>query len=251
MTDKIEGRNPVIEALKSGREIDKILIAKGTKGSIIKIKKMAMQSKIVIVEVDRKKLDEISETNSHQGIIAFAAMRDYVGINDILNIAKTKDEPPFLIILDEITDPHNFGSIIRTANAAGVHGIIIPKRNSAGLSATVAKTSAGAIEYTPVAKVSNIAQTIDLLKSNNIWIYGTQQNAKTDFIDADLSGAIGLVIGSEGHGISPLTAKKCDFLVSIPMGGQIKSLNASVAAGILMFEAVRQRRVRGGHTKTE
>ncbi|MCK9478409.1 MAG: 23S rRNA (guanosine(2251)-2'-O)-methyltransferase RlmB [Firmicutes bacterium] len=241
MNDKIIGRNPVIEALRAGRQIDKILIAKGTEGSISVIKTLAHQNKIITLEVDRKKLDTISQSSSHQGVIALAAVQNYASVDDILKAAHKKAQPPFVVILDEITDPHNIGSIIRTANAAGAHGVIIPKRNSAGLSATVAKTSAGAIEYTPVARVSNIAQTIEYLKSKNIWIYGTHQDAETSYADADLTGAIGLVIGSEGHGIGSLISQKCDFLVSISMAGEINSLGASVAAGILMFEAVRQK----------
>ncbi len=241
MNDKIEGRNPVIEAIKAGRQIDKILIAKGTSGSIVKIKSIAHENKVPIMEVERQKLNEISQTNAHQGVIAFVAMHSYASVDDILQKAKLKNEPPFIVILDEITDPHNIGSIIRTANAARVHGVIIPKRNSAGLNATVSKTSAGAIEYTPVARVANIVQTIELLKSKNIWIYGTHQNADISYVEADLSGAVGLVIGSEGQGISALVSRKCDFLVKIPMRGEISSLNASVAAGILMFETVRKR----------
>jgi 23S rRNA (guanosine2251-2'-O)-methyltransferase len=242
MNDRIEGRNPVIEALKSGREIDKILIAKGGEGSIAKIKAMARESGVTVQYVERAKLNEISETGSHQGVIAFVAMHSYASVDDILNRAREKNESPFIVVLDEITDPHNLGSILRTANAAGVHGVIIPKRNSAGLSATVAKTSAGAIEYTPVAKVANIAQTIEMLKSKNIWIYGTHQSAQTDYTDADFKGAACLVIGSEGEGIGRLITGKCDFLVKIPMKGEIGSLNASVAAGIIMYEAVRQRK---------
>lgn len=243
MSDKIEGRNPVIEAIKSGREIDKILIAKGVEGSVVKIKALAKENGILVQEVERSKLNEISETHSHQGIIAMAAMQRYVSVDDILQIASDKGEPPFIVILDEITDPHNLGSVLRTANAAGVHGVIIPKRRSAGLSGTVAKTSAGAIEYTPVARVTNIAHTIDYLKEKNIWFYGTHQSAEVCYTEADLKGSIGIIIGSEGEGMGRLVAEKCDFLISIPMRGEINSLNASVAAGILMYEAVRQRSV--------
>jgi len=246
MNDKIEGRNPVTEAIKAGRQIDKILIAKGTKGGIHKIIALARETGVPILEAERKKLDEISQTGSHQGIIAFAAMQSYVGVDDILTNAQKKAEPPFIIILDGITDPHNFGSIIRTANAAGVHGIIIPKRNSAGLSATVAKTSAGAIEYTPVAKVPNIAQTIEYLKTKGVWIYGTHQNAKEYYTDTNLTGSAAFIIGSEGQGISALVSKKCDFLISIPLFGEIGSLGASVAAGIIMFETLRQRKLQAG-----
>lgn len=244
MSGRIEGRNPVIEALRAGRQIDKILIAKGAAGSISIIKALARQSKVIVSEVERKRLDIISQSSSHQGVIAFAAVQSYVSVDDILKFANGKGERPFIIILDEITDPHNIGSIIRTANAAGAHGVIIPKRNSAGLSATVAKTSAGAIEYTPVARVSNIAQTIEYLKSNNVWIYGTHQSAETNYTETDLTVAAGLVIGSEGLGMGALISRKCDFLIGIPMSGEINSLGASVAAGILMFEVVRQRKGR-------
>jgi len=240
VSDKIEGRNPVIEAIKAGREIDKILVAKG-EGSIKKIIAMAIDSGIVVQEVERAKLNEISETHAHQGVIAMAAMHNYATVDDILRRAKERGEAPFIIILDEITDPHNLGSILRTANAAGAHGIIIPKRRSVGLNSTVAKTSAGAIEYTHVAKVSNIVQTIESLKEQGVWFYGTHQSAKTSYTETDFKGGIGLVIGSEGEGIGRLITEKCDFLLSIPMSGEINSLNASVAAGVLMYEVVRQR----------
>lgn len=240
VSDKIEGRNPVLEAIKAGREIDKILVAKG-EGSITKIVAMAIANGIVVQEVERAKLNDISETHAHQGVIAMAAMHDYATVDDILRRAKERGEAPFIIILDEITDPHNLGSILRTANAAGAHGIIIPKRRSVGLNSTVAKTSAGAIEYTHVAKVSNIAQTIESLKEQGIWFYGTHQSAKTGYTQTDFKGGVGLVIGSEGEGIGRLITEKCDFLLSIPMLGEINSLNASVAAGVLMYEVVRQR----------
>lgn len=241
MNDKVEGRNPVIEAIKSGRDIDKILIAKGGEGSVIKIKALAKENGIIVQEVERAKLNEISETHSHQGVIAMVAMQSYVSVDDILQIAVDKGESPFIIILDEITDPHNLGSILRTANATGAHGIIIPKRRNVGLSSTVAKTSAGAIEYTPVARVSNIVNTMEYLKEKNIWFYGTHQSAKTIYTDVDFKGSIGIIIGSEGEGIGRLVAQKCDFLVSIPMKGEINSLNASVAAGVLMYEVLRQK----------
>ncbi len=241
MSGKIEGRNPVIEAIKAGREIDKILIAKGSDGSVAKIRALAREHGIVVSETERGKLNEISETGAHQGVIAMASAHTYVSVDDILQRAEDRGEPPFIVILDEITDPHNLGSILRSANGAGVHGVIIPKRRSVGLSGVVAKSSAGAVEYTPVAKVANLAATIDYLKSKNIWFFGTHQNAEIRYTDADLSGATGIVIGSEGEGMGRLIAEKCDFLVSIPMQGEINSLNASVAASILMFEAVRQR----------
>ncbi len=240
MSDKIEGRNPVTEAIKSGREIDKLLVC-AREGSIKKIVAMARESGIVVQEVTRSKLDELSETGSHQGVIALAAAHSYATVDDILKSAEEKGEPPFIMLLDEITDPHNLGSILRTVNAVGAHGVIIPKRRSVGLSSVVAKTSAGAVEYTPVARVANLAQTIDSLKEKGIWFYATHQDATQTYTKADLKGAVGLVIGSEGKGVSRIVAEKCDFLISIPMMGEINSLNASVAAGVVMYEALRQR----------
>jgi len=240
--DRLEGRNPVMEALKSGREIDKILVQKGERnGSIIRILSMAKEKGIVIQEAEKQKLDSLSVTKAHQGIIAFVAMHQYVEVEDILARVREKNEPPFIVILDEITDPHNLGSIIRTANAAGVHGIIIPKRRSVGLTAVVAKASAGAVEYVPVAKVTNLAQTIERLKEQGLWIAGADMSGEQDLYHADLKGPIGLVIGSEGEGIGRLVKEKCDFLVRIPMKGEISSLNASVAASIMMYEVLRQR----------
>ena len=240
--DKIEGRNPVMEALKAGRQMDKMLVQQGEKqGSIVPIISLAKAHKIVVQEVAKQKLDMISTTQNHQGVIAFAAMHNYVEVQDILEKAAQKGEPPFIIVVDEITDPHNLGSILRTANAAGAHGIIIPKRRAVGLTAVVAKASAGAIEYVPVAKVTNIAQTIDALKEQGIWIVGADAYAKQEIYEANLTGAIGLVIGSEGNGLSRLTKEKCDFLVHIPMKGEIESLNASVAAAVMMYEVVRQK----------
>ena len=238
--DKIEGRNPVTEAIKSGREIDKLLVS-AREGSIKKIVAMAKEKGIVVQEVVRTKLDELSETGAHQGVIALVAAHDYATVEDILANAEQKGEKPFIILLDEITDPHNLGSILRTANATGAHGVIIPKRRSVGLSSVVAKTSAGALEYTPVARVSNLAQTIDKLKEQGIWFYATHQDATQAYTEVDLKGGIGIVIGSEGNGVSRIVAEKCDFLISIPMKGEINSLNASVAAGVIMYEALRQR----------
>lgn len=241
-SDKIEGRNPVLEAIKAERTIDKLFIVKGEKeGSILKIIAMAREKGIVIQEVERAKLDQLSQSGAHQGVVAFVSTYDYVEVEDILKAARDKGEQPFIIILDEITDPHNLGSILRSANAAGAHGVIIPKRRSVGLSAVVAKSSAGAIEYVPVAKVSNIAQTIELLKSENVWVVGTDADGKKIHFDSDLKGAIAIVIGSEGEGIGRLIKEKCDFLVKIPMKGQISSLNAGVAGAVMMFEVVRQR----------
>ena len=243
INDRIEGRNPVMEAIKADRTIDKIFVLKGDKeGSIVKIIAMAREKGIVIQEVEKIKLDQMAQTGSHQGIVAFVSTHEYVDVEDIINVAKERGEQPFIIILDEITDPHNLGSVLRSANAVGAHGVIIPKRRSVGLSAVVAKSSAGAIEYVPVAKVSNIAQTIDSLKEKNIWVVGADAEGDKIHFESDLKGSIALVIGSEGEGIGRLVKEKCDFLVKVPMKGQIASLNAGVAAAVLMFEVVRQRR---------
>ncbi|HOA79708.1 MAG TPA: 23S rRNA (guanosine(2251)-2'-O)-methyltransferase RlmB [Defluviitaleaceae bacterium] len=238
---QLEGRNAVLEALKSERDIDRILVQQGSKeGSIKKIIAEAKERKIVIQNVAKTKLDEISETKKHQGVIAFVSAHNYVDLEDILKIAEEKGEEPFLIILDSIKDPHNLGAIIRTANITGAHGVIIPKRRAVGLTATVAKASAGAIEYTPVAKVTNIAATIDKLKSLGIWIACADMDGEIMY-NTDLTGAIALVIGSEGEGVSRIVKEKCDYIVKVPMYGQISSLNASVAAGILMYEVIRQK----------
>ena len=241
MEDKIIGRNPVLEAIRSGRSIDKILIKKGKyEGSIVPIIKKAKAAGIIIQEVDRAKLDQIAEGENHQGVIAYVSMYDYSSVKDILEYAAEKDEAPFVVICDKITDPHNLGAIIRTANCVGAHGIIIPKRGSAGLNSVVAKTSAGAVEYTRIAKVTNIASTIDDLKKAGMWIAAADMDGEIMY-DVDLKGALGIVIGSEGEGISRLVKEKCDFIASIPLKGEINSLNASVAAGVLMYEALRQR----------
>jgi len=241
MSDKIIGRNPVAEAIKSGREIDKIMVKKGEiEGSLRPIIKKARDMGIPVIEADKNKLSELAEGGNHQGVIAIVAAHDYASVDDIFKKAEEKGEPPFIVILDKITDPHNLGSIIRTANCAGVHGIIIPKRGSVGLSEVVAKTSAGAIEYVPVAKVTNIAQTIDALKEKGVWVAGAEAGGDTMY-KTDLSGSMALVIGSEGEGISRLVKEKCDFLVEIPMFGDVNSLNASVAAAVLMYEVVRRR----------
>lgn len=239
--DKIFGRNPVLEAIKSGREIDKIMIKKGgIEGSLNVIIKKAKQAGIIVTEVDKQKLDAICEGENHQGVVAYAAMHEYATVSDILNSAKAKGQQPFIIICDKITDPHNLGSIIRTANCVGAHGVIIPKRNSVGINMTVAKTSAGAVEYTPVARVTNIAQTIDALKKEGVWVAGADMDG-TEMTRCDFKGALAIVIGSEGEGISRLVKEKCDFIASIPMFGEINSLNASVAASVLMYEAQKQR----------
>lgn len=240
MKDKIAGRNPVLEALKSGREIDKIFIKKGQPdGSLRPLVKKARDRGIIISEVDKKKLDELSDGENHQGVVAFVSEIKYKTIDDILKIAEDRGESPFVIILDRITDPHNIGAIIRTAECAGAHGVIMPKRASAPINEIVAKTSAGAVEYANICKVTNLASTIDTLKEKGLWITGADMNGESMY-DIDFTGGVGLVIGSEGEGISRLVREKCDFIASIPMKGEVSSLNASVAAGILMYEVVRR-----------
>lgn len=240
--DKLEGRNPVLEALRSGRTIDKVFIQQGERnGSVSRIISLCKENHIPLIETDKNKLDRMSATHAHQGVIACVAAKDYCSVEDIINAAKQKGEPPFIVVCDDISDPHNLGSIIRTANAAGAHGVIIPKRNGVGLTATVAKSSAGAVEFTPVAKVTNIAHTVDMLKDNNIWVIGADMDGTNDIYHQDFSGGIAIVIGSEGFGISRLVKEKCDFLVKIPMLGQINSLNASVAGALMIYEAVRYR----------
>lgn len=235
------GRNTVLEALKAKRTIDKILILNGSReGSIKKIFNDAKLQNIVIQNVEKEKLDKLAGTGKHQGVIALAAAYDYVEVEDILKIAEEKQEAPFILILDNICDPHNLGAIIRTANIVGVHGIIIPKRRAVGLTSVVAKTAAGALEYTPVAKVTNLVQTMDKLKEKGIWIACADMDGE-EMYKVDLKGSLAMVIGAEGEGVSRLIKEKCDFIASIPMKGDITSLNASVAAGVLMYEALRQR----------
>ena len=242
ISDQIEGRNSVLELLESERDINKILIAKGERhGSINKIITIAKQRKIVIAEVERQKLNAISETNNHQGVIAIVPPFNYVEVEDILNEAKSKNEDPFVLILDGIEDPHNLGSIIRTAETAGVHGVIIPKRRAASVNATVSKSSAGAVEHVKIARVNNINETIKYLKEEGLWIWGTDGDAKDYYYNQNLKGPMAIVIGSEGFGMSRLVKENCDFLVKIPMKGKITSLNASVSAGIVVYEAVKQR----------
>lgn len=244
MEDKIEGRNPVAEALRKGRNIDKIYIKKGqVQGSIIPIIAKAREMGINIIETDSRKLDLMSETGAHQGIIAMCAAAEYATIDDILKVAEEKGEKPFIVILDRIADPRNLGSIIRTANCAGVHGVIISKHDSAGLTAVCAKASAGAVEYTPVARVANLAKAIDELKKHNIWVTGADASGERELYDSDLKGAVAIVIGSEGEGISRLVLEKCDFKVRIPMKGNVNSLNASIAASLFIYEAVRQNKM--------
>ncbi len=240
--DMLEGRNSVLEALKSGRSINRIFVAKGDReGSINQIIAMARERHTIIQEVDRAKLDAMSQTFAHQGVIALVAAKDYTDLDDILKAAEESGRPPFIIILDEITDAHNLGSVLRTANAAGVHGVIIPKRRAIGLTSAVSKASAGAVEYVPVARVTNIVQTIEYLKKQNIWVVGTDASGEKAYFDSDLSGSIALVIGSEGEGMGRLIRESCDFVVNIPMMGQISSLNAAVAGAVVAFEIVRQR----------
>lgn len=237
----IVGRNPVLEVLKTEKEIEKIYVSKGElKGSIKKIISIAKDKKIVIQYVDKKKLDQIANGINHQGVAALVTPYDYCSIDDILNKAKESEKPPFIIILDGIEDPHNLGSIIRTAECAGADGIIIPKRRAAQVTETVYKSSAGAVEHMLIAKVSNIPNTIDRLKEEGLWIYGADANGENYYFDVDLKGPVALVIGSEGKGISRLVKEKCDFLVKIPMYGKVSSLNASNAASILIYEVVRQ-----------
>ena len=238
----IEGRNAVMEALRAGTPIDKIYLAKGeTDRTLGRIAAQARKCGAVVVEADRRKLDAMSLTHSHQGVIAVAAAREYASVEDILAAAEARGEPPLVVVCDEISDPHNLGAIIRTAECAGAHGVIIPKRRSAGLTAVVAKTSAGAVSYLPVARVSNIASLLSDLKKRGLWVFGTAAEGTTGLYQADLRGAAAIVIGSEGDGMSRLARETCDFLVSIPMQGHISSLNASAAAAVLLYEAVRQR----------
>ena len=237
----IEGRNAVIEAFRSGKTIDKLYVLDGCKdGPVMTIIREAKKTDTIIRYVDREILDRLSKTGHHQGVVANAAAYDYAEVEDILNAAREKGEPPFVFILDGIEDPHNLGAIIRTANLAGAHGVIIPKRRAVGLTATVAKTSAGALNYTPVAKVTNLSATIEELKKEGLWFVCADMGGETMY-NLNLTGPIGLVIGNEGQGVSRLVKEKCDYVASIPMKGNIDSLNASVAAGVLAYEIVRQR----------
>ncbi len=239
---KIEGRNAVIELLKSERTINKILIARGDKqGSINEIIKLAKQNKVLITEVDRNKLDTYSETKHHQGVIAFVSPIEYKDVDYILKVAKDRGEDAFILIADEIEDPHNLGALIRSAEIAGCHGVIIPKRRAVAVTEVVTKVSVGATEYVPIARVNNINETIKYLKENGVWIVGTDGSAKTLYYKQDLTGPIAIIVGSEGRGMNKLTMKNCDFLVKIPMMGKITSLNASVSGGIVLFEALKQR----------
>ena len=238
----IEGRNAVSEALKSGRAIDKLYIASGdTDKALARLAAQAKDAGAVVVQVDRRKLNELSPTGAHQGVIASVAAHEYASVDELLARAEERGEAPLLVVCDELSDPHNLGAILRTAKCAGAHGLIIPKRRSVGLTAVVAKTSAGALEYLPVARVSNIAQTVEDLKKRGVWVYGTAADGETTLYQADLKGPCAIVIGNEGAGMSRLVRERCDVLVRIPLKGNISSLNASAAAAVLLYEAVRQR----------
>ena len=243
--DQIEGRNSVLELLESGKDINKIFVTRGEKhGSINKILAIAKEKKIIVVEKDKKQMDEMAQEENYQGVIAIVPPFEYVEIEDILNTAKEREEDPFVLILDGIEDPHNLGSIIRTAETAGVHGIIIPKRRAASVNSTVNKTSAGAVEHMKIARVTNISDTIEELKQAGLWICGTDISAEKYYYNQDLTGPLGIVIGNEGKGISEKVKKNCDFNVKIPMKGKVTSLNAAVSSGIIVYEAVKQRIVK-------
>ena len=240
----IEGRNAVIEALRAGSAIDKIYIARGeTDKTLGHIASTAREAGVVVVEADRRKLDFMSRTHAHQGVIAVASVREYASVEDIFARAEAAGEAPLIVVCDEISDPHNLGAIIRTAECAGAHGVIIPKRRSAGLTSVVAKTSAGAVSYMPVARVANISALLKELKKEGVWVFGAAAEGTTPLYEADFKGASAIVIGSEGDGMGRLVREQCDFIVSIPMRGRISSLNASAAAAILLYEAVRRRTV--------
>lgn len=240
--DIIEGRNAVIEALRAGRSIDKIYIAKGDVDKTLgHIASKARDAGVVVVEADRRKLDFMSQTHAHQGVIALAAVKEYCTVDDIFEVANERGEQPFIIICDEISDPHNLGAIIRSAECAGAHGVIIPKRRSAGLTAIVDKSSAGAAEHMAIARVPNLPAAIKDIKARGVWVYGTAAGGQNDLWHTDLSGAVALVIGSEGDGMGRLVSESCDFIISLPMRGKVSSLNASTAAAITMYEVLRQR----------
>ena len=240
--DQIEGRNSVLELLESGKDVNKIYVAKGEKhGSIMKILAKAREKKIVTVEVEKEKINQMAQTENPQGVIAIVPPFDYCSVDDILNEAKSKNEKAFILILDGIEDTHNLGSIIRTAETAGVHGVIIPKRRAASVNSTVNKTSSGAVNFMKIARVNNLVDTIKYLKDNDVWVYGTDISATKMYYDEDMTGNVAIVIGSEGFGMSRLVKENCDFLVKIPMKGKVTSLNAAVSAGIVMYETVKQR----------
>lgn len=238
----IEGRNAVMEALRAGTPIDKLYLARGeADGALGRLAAAARAQGVVVVDADRRKLDGMSRTHSHQGAIAVAAVRAYAQVDDLLAIAQQRGEPPLLVVCDGLSDPHNLGAVIRTAECAGAHGVIIPKRRSAGLTAVVAKTSAGAVSHLPVARVTNLPALLSQLKQDGVWVFGTAADGGTGLYEADLKGPTAIVIGSEGAGMSRLVREQCDFLLSIPLRGRVSSLNASTAAAIVLYEAVRQR----------
>ena len=240
--DQVEGRNAVLELLESGKNINKIYVTKGEKhGSILKIIAKAKENKVIVVEKDKRQMEEMAQTENYQGVIAIVPPFEYCEIEDILDYAKSKNEPPFILILDGIEDTHNLGAIIRTAETAGVHGIIIPKRRAASVNSTVSKISCGAVEYMRIARVNNITDNINTLKKNGVWVCGTSISADKYYFNQDLTGPIAIVIGNEGKGMSNLVEKNCDFLIKIPMMGKIESLNASVSTGIVLYEALKQR----------
>ncbi|WP_051533532.1 23S rRNA (guanosine(2251)-2'-O)-methyltransferase RlmB [Anaerovibrio sp. RM50] len=243
--DMVAGRNAVMEALKGSRSVNKIMVANGSnEGSIKEILAVAKEKGVNIMYMERSKIDSMARGIRHQGVLAQVAPVQYVELEDILQIARDKNEPPFILLLDELEDPHNLGALLRTADAAGVHGVLIPKRRSVPLSATVAKTSAGAVEYVPVARIGNMVQTIRRLKDEGLWVAAADMDG-TDYYEADMTGPLLLIVGSEGHGVGRLVKEQCDFVVRIPMVGKINSLNASVAGSILMYEAMKQRIQRG------
>ena len=240
-TTLVEGRNAVTELLRSGRAVDKLFVAEGMQGRMGEVVALARQAGVPVIQCDRRKLDGMSQTGSHQGMIAQAAAEEYVDLDELFDRAAAKGEPPLFVVCDSIVDPHNLGAILRSAEAAGAHGVIIPKRRAVGLTATVARASAGASAHIGVHKATNLAATLDALKARGVWIFGAEADGTTDLYTADFAGASALVIGSEGSGIGRLLREKCDFMVSIPMRGQVNSLNASNAAAILLYEAVRRR----------
>ena len=240
--DIVYGRNPVFELLESGRAVEKIYVQSGERtGSLVKLVAVARSKSILVVEADRRKLDTLSAGGLHQGVVAVAAMKEYCEVGDILAYAREKGEKPFIVICENINDPHNLGAIIRTACSAGAHGVIIPKRGSVGVNATVYKTSAGAAEYVKIAKVNSISNAIGELKAAGVWIYGTDASGESLYTDCDLTGSAAFVIGSEGEGMKKHTVSLCDYLVKIPLKGEVNSLNASAAAAVILYEAVRQR----------
>lgn len=246
-TTLYEGRNAVMELLRAGRIVDKLFVAPDQNGRMADIIALARQSGAVVTQVDRRKLDAMSETGVHQGVIAQAAAHEYVSIDDLLQVARDRGEQPLLLLCDGLTDPHNLGAVIRSAETAGAHGVIIPKRRSVGLTATAAKASAGALEHIGIARVTNLTAAIEQLKENGVWIFGADAGGDKSLYEADFAGAAAIVIGSEGSGLSRIVREACDFIVSIPMKGRVNSLNASAAAAVLLYEAVRQRLGEGYH----